>query len=163
MKSYRPLIRFVLIICLSALLAWQGQPLVRGNEKAIDLIINTFSILAGFLIAIMTLFSDMRFDEDANWRQLQIREDLQNRRYGRHSWLFYSYMTVLICVFIVVLLENKSDHKNGIMLLCFEYIYLFLACVSVFYSFLLPSRLIQIRKEAFEQLIKNKEPRFPDI
>jgi len=163
MKLYRPFIRFVLIVCLSALLAWQGQPLVHGNEKAIDLIINVFAVLAGFLIAVMTVFSDMRFDEGANWRQLQIREGLQDRRYGRHSLLFYNYMAVLICVFIVVLLRHKSEYENGIILLCFEYMYLFLACVSIFYSLLLPSKLIQIRKEAFEQLMRRKKPRSPDV
>ncbi len=60
MKKYLPLLRFLLIACISAFLAWKGQPFVHGNEKAVDLIINVFAILAGFLIAIMTLFSDMR-------------------------------------------------------------------------------------------------------
>ena len=66
MKKYLPLLRFLLIACISAFLAWKGQPFVHGNEKAVDLVVNVFAILAGFLIAIMTLFSDMRFDEDAN-------------------------------------------------------------------------------------------------
>lgn len=48
------------------------------EREAVDLIINVFAILAYFLIAIMTLFSDMRFDEDANWRQIQIREAYKN-------------------------------------------------------------------------------------
>lgn len=161
MKTYRPLIRFMLIACLSALLAWKGQPLVHGNEKAVDLIINMFAILAGFLIAIMTLFSDMRFDEDANWRQLQLREDLQERHYDRHSLLFYAYIAVLICVFMVVLLKHSPEYENSTVLICFEYAYLFLACISVFYSVFLPSKLIQTRKEAFAQLMKHKKPRRP--
>ena len=79
-----PIIRFILIAILSGLLAYLGQPFVHGNEKAVDLVINVFAILAGFLIAIMTLFSDMRFDEDANWRQIQIREGVQEQRYIKH-------------------------------------------------------------------------------
>lgn len=127
-----------------------------------DLIVNVFAILAGFLLAIMTLFNNMRFDEGANWRRLRIREILQDRRYGRHSLLFYSYMAVLICVFVVVLLSHSPDYKDGVVVLRLEYAYLFLACVSMFYSLLLPSKLIQIRKEAFEQLMNRKNPRFPD-
>ena len=109
MKNKAPLIRFILISILSALLAYVGQPFVHENEKAIDLIINVFSILSGFLIAIMTLFTDMKFDEDANWRQLKLQENLQEQRYTKHSFLFYVYLCVLVFVFLVVLLKNNKD------------------------------------------------------
>ncbi|MCI4078616.1 hypothetical protein MM809_38615, partial [Klebsiella pneumoniae] len=97
-----------------------------------------FAILAGFLIAIMTLFSDMRFDEDANWRQIQIREDVQEQRYIKHSLLFYTYLAVLVCVFIVILLAHKEEYKNGPAIFWLERSYLFLACISIFYSVFLP-------------------------
>ena len=45
-----PIIRFILIAILSGLLAYLGQPFVHGNEKAVDLVINVFAILAGFLL-----------------------------------------------------------------------------------------------------------------
>ncbi|HGG9983471.1 TPA: hypothetical protein ACJKEI_001808, partial [Neisseria meningitidis] len=145
MKKYLPLLRFLLIACISAFLAWKGQPFVHGNEKAVDLIINVFAILAGFLIAIMTLFSDMRFDEDANWRQIQIREGVQEQRYIKHSLLFYTYLAVLVCVFIVILLAHivillahKEEYKNGPAIFWLERSYLFLACISIFYSVFLP-------------------------
>ena len=48
MKNKAPLIRFILISILSALLAYVGQPFVHENEKAIDLIINVFSIFIRF-------------------------------------------------------------------------------------------------------------------
>ena len=163
MKSKNaPLIRFVLILVLSALLGYVGQPFVHGNEKAIDLIINVFAILAGFLIAIMTLFSDMRFDEDANWRQIQVREDIQEQRYLKHSFLFYTYLAVLICVFIVVLLSSQDEYKNSLLVYGFEYVYLFLACISIFYSMFLPSNLIKIRKEELKKLMDKKKPKYPD-
>jgi amino acid permease len=163
MKSKNaPLIRFVLILVLSALLGYVGQPFVHGNEKAIDLIINVFAILAGFLIAIMTLFSDMRFDEDANWRQLQVREQLQGQKYSKHSMLFYTYLAVLICVFVVVLLNNKPEYQDGNLIKLFEHAYLCLACISVFYSMFLPSRLIQSRKEELKKLMDKKKPQYPE-
>lgn len=159
MKKYLPLLRFLLIACISAFLAWKGQPFVHGNEKAIDLIINVFAILAGFLIAIMTLFSDMRFDEDANWRQIQIREGVQEQRYIKHSLLFYTYLAVLVCVFIVILLAHKEEYKNGPAIFWLERSYLFLACISIFYSVFLPGNLIKSRKEEFKKLMEKKKPK----
>ena len=157
-----PLKRFVLIVILSASLAYAGLPFVHGNEKAVDLMVNVFAILAGFLIAIMTLFSDMRFDEDANWRQIQVREDIQEQRYLKHSFLFYTYLAVLICVFIVVLLSSQDEYKNSLLVYGFEYVYLFLACISIFYSMFLPSNLIKIRKEELKKLMDKKKPKYPD-
>lgn len=154
-----PIIRFILIAILSGLLAYFGQPFVHGNEKAIDLVINVFSILAGFLIAIMTLFSDMQFDEEANWRQIQIREDIQEQRYIKHSMLFYTYLSVLVCVFLVVLLTHNKGYKDNYIVFGLEYIYLFLACISVFYSAFLPSNLIKNRKEQFRKLMEKKKPK----
>lgn len=163
MKSNKSaLIRFVLIVALSALLAYVGQPFIHGNEKAVDLIINVFAILAGFLIAIMTLFSDMRFDEDANWRQLQVREDIHDQRYLKHSMLFYTYLAVLICVFVVVLLSNKKDYQDSLLIFGFEYAYLFLACISIFYSMFLPNNLIKSRKEELKKLMNKKKPKYPN-
>lgn len=160
MKTKRaPIIRFILIAILSGLLAYLGQPFVHGNEKAIDLIINVFAILAGFLIAIMTLFSDMRFDEDANWRQIKIREDVQEQRYSKHSMLFYTYLAVLVCVFLVILLAHKEEYKNGQIICWLERGYLFLACISIFYSVFLPGNLIKNRKEEFRKLMDKKRPK----
>ena len=154
-----PIIRFILIAILSGLLAYLGQPFVHGNEKAVDLVINVFAILAGFLIAIMTLFSDMRFDEDANWRQIQIREGVQEQRYIKHSLLFYTYLAVLVCVFIVILLAHKEEYKNGPAIFWLERSYLFLACISIFYSVFLPRNLIKSRKEEFKKLMEKKKPK----
>ena len=154
-----PLVRFFLIASLSGLLAYLGQPFVHSNEKAIDLIINVFAILAGFLIAIMTLFSDMRFDEDANWRQLQVREQRQEQRYAKHSMLFYAYLAVLVCVFVVILLQNHADFKDSHTIKIFEYLYLWLSCISLFYSVFLPGKLTQSRKEEFHKLMESKKPK----
>ena len=154
-----PIIRFILIAILSGLLAYLGQPCVHGKEKAVELIINVFAILAGFLIAIMTLFSDMRFDEDANWRQIQIREGVQEQRYIKHSLLFYTYLAVLVCVFIVILLAHKEEYENGLAIFWLERSYLFLACISIFYSVFLPGNLIKSRKEEFKKLMEKKKPK----
>lgn len=159
MKKHLPAIRLILVVLLSGWLACMAQPFVHGNEKAVDLIINVFAILAGFLIAIMTLFSDMQFDQDANWRKLELARNLQEQRYLKHSWLFYTYLLVLVCVFMVVLLNHHPAYQNSALIIWCERAYLFCACVSLFYSFFLPSKLTQIQKERMKQLIEEKKPK----
>lgn len=156
--NYQPLIRFILLAILSAFISYFAQPLIHNNEKANDLLINVFAILAGFLISIMTLFGDIKFDENANWRQLRVEEDLQNQRYTKHSFLFYSYLSTLILIFSSILLKNKETEYLKIMQYL-EYMYLWLACISIFYSFFLPNKLIQHRKEEYKKIMESKKPK----
>ena len=161
MKKYRPFIKFICFAIVAAFWAWKGQPFVHDNEKAIDIIINVFSILAGFLIAILTLFSDMRFDESANWRKLELQEAAQQQKYGKHSLLFFAYLFVLVVVFLVVLLTGQANSslKDSQVVVYLERIYLFLAVLSVIYSLFLPSNLLKIRKQEFDRLQKSKLPK----
>ncbi|MDO4641447.1 MAG: hypothetical protein Q4A84_07085 [Neisseria sp.] len=159
MKKYTPLIRFVFFAIISFWLAFLGQPLIHGNEKAIDLIVNAFSILTGFLIAIMTLFSEMKFDENANWRRLKLSQDLHEQRYTKHTFLFYNYICVLILVFLVVLFKNNPNYKDSLLICVLEVMYLWLAILSLLYSIFLPNKLIQLRKEEFKKLLEKKSPK----
>lgn len=70
----RKVVTFLFIIILSSIISYFIQPFIHGNEKAIDLIINVFSILAGFLVAIMTLFSDFSINNETNWRELSLKK-----------------------------------------------------------------------------------------
>ncbi len=161
MNKYSPFIKFICFAIAAAFLAWKGQPFAHGNEKAIEIIINVFSILAGFLIAILTLFSDMRFDESANWRKLELQEAVQQQKFGKHSLLFFTYLSVLISVFLVILLtgQENSSLKDSSIITCLELVYLFLAILSVIYSLFLPSNLLKIRKQEFDRLHKSKLPK----
>lgn len=144
--------RFICFVIIATFLAYKGQPLIHGNEKAIDIIINVFAILAGFLIAVMMLFNDVDFDEDANWRKNQLRENAQNQKFTKHSILFWAYLLVVFFVFIAILFK---DTKYVCWL---EYLYLWLACISILYSFLLPNDLRKMRKRKFNKLMKKKLP-----
>lgn len=145
--------RFIGFVIIATFLAYKGQPLIHGNEKAIDIIINVFAILAGFLISVMMLFNDVDFDEDANWRKIQLREDAQNQKFTKHSILFWTYLLVVFLAFIAILFK---DTKYVCWL---EYSYLWLACISILYSFLLPSDLRKMRKRKFNKLMGKKLPK----
>ena len=159
MSKYSPLRRFALITILSGMLAWLGQRFVHGNEKAIDIIIYVFSILSGFLIAIMTLFGDIKYNQNVNWRKLQLQENASKQRYSKHFLLFYGYLSVLISVFISVLIGSDKKIFDSPWFKWLEFFYLCLASISIFYSMLLPYSLIQIRKELYDEIIKDKLPK----
>lgn len=161
LKEYSPFLRFLLFGIIAALLSWKGQIFIHGNDKARELIINAFSILSGFLIAILTLYSDLQIDENANWRNLTLSENMSNRRYSKHSLLFYTYLLTLVCIFLTILLNHRDEYKDGKIIYFLEYVYLWLVCISLVYSAFLPSRLAQIRKERFQCILDSKKPK-PD-
>lgn len=53
-----PLIFGAISIVFGIAAGWFGQDLIHDNDDARDLIVTVFSILAGFLIAVMTLLGD---------------------------------------------------------------------------------------------------------
>jgi hypothetical protein len=54
-------IRYAVAVTLWAGLgSYIAKPLIEGNQDAINVIVTVFSILAGFLIAVITLVGDQR-------------------------------------------------------------------------------------------------------
>ena len=56
--DYGRLIFIAITVPLSIAAGVFGQPLLHGNEDAVSVIVNVFSILAGFLVTIMTLLGE---------------------------------------------------------------------------------------------------------
>jgi len=53
--------KIMLGVCLTLwgiLLSYLGQPFIHGNQDAVNIIVTVFSILAGFLVAVITLVGD---------------------------------------------------------------------------------------------------------
>lgn len=159
--KYLPLFKFLCLAIIAAFLAWKGQPFLYENEKALDIIINVFSILSGFLIAILTLFSDIRVD-GANWRKLELQEQVQVQRYNKHALLFFAYLSVLITAFVTNLLigQPNSIWKNSLLVIWLERICLFLTILSITYSLFLPSNLIKMRKKELNKLKQSIMPNY---
>jgi hypothetical protein len=55
-------------VALSLVFSWVGQPLIHGNQSAIDVIVTVFSILAGFLVAIIAIIGDPASIPKGSWR-----------------------------------------------------------------------------------------------
>ena len=154
----RKVATFVVIIVLSGVVSCTAQPLIHGNEKAVDLIVNVFSILAGFLVAIMTLFSDFSINNETNWREVTLKRHTISVRAAKNKNLFYCYLLVLVFVFISVLLSKSTIEWHQEVVKYAECIYLFLACIAWGYSLFLPNNIYRLQKEKLDSALKECKP-----
>lgn len=141
-------------LILSLVAANYGRPLIHGNSEAIGVIVNVFSILAGFLVTIMIILGEPSLSRGRSWRSDAAKKSNVYRRLKRQKWLFIGYLTVLGLIFISTLIfKHAPDHKAVEIL---EYIYLTIASLSFLMSILLPSRLLSLQMERYEELIEER-------
>ena len=146
---------FTVILILGGLSGWFGQPLIHGNAEATGVIVNVFSILAGFLVTIMTLLGEPSLFRGRTWRADAVRKSNVYRRLVRHKWLFIGYLLVLGFVFLATLVAKKTP--DAPMVVCLEKIYLGLATVAFLLSLTLPHRLMNLQMSRFEEMIESRK------
>jgi len=153
--------KFIATVLWSGLLTYFARPYIHGNQDAINIITTIFSILAGFLVAIITVIGDPASLPKGSWRAAKIGSDLTYNRLIRKKWLFFIYILTLIFVFIGTLIKGK----NSCVEFYIEVIYTFLAINAFIASLMLPSALMHLQQERIEQEIierKKKEGIDPD-
>jgi hypothetical protein len=129
-----------------------GQPSISGNTEARDVIVTLFSILAGFLVAIMTLVGDPLDSPGRSWRAHEQARDTVFARLARQKMLFYAYLLTLGLLFISVL----SKEQFPVMTVWVERAYVGLATTAFLLSLRLPSILMQIQMDRHDDLIEQK-------
>ncbi|WP_448213536.1 hypothetical protein [Colwellia sp. MEBiC06753] len=142
----------LIVIVISVLVAYFGQPLIHGNQDAINVIVTVFSILAGFLVAVITLVGDPKSLPAGSWQLARLGSDLTYNRLNRHKWLFKGYLTTLFLIFVSIVVKNKYPITQVYL----EYVYLFFASISCFLSYRLPSALMELQKERIEHEIDER-------
>lgn len=149
------IIFFVVVLILSAIAGWFGQPLIHGNKEAISVIVNVFSILAGFLVTIMTLLGEPSLFRGRTWRSEAVRRSSVYRRLVRHKWLFITYLLVLGLVFSSTLIAGQYPEHEAVIWL--ERTYLMLSALAFVLSLILPSRLMNLQLSRFDELIEERQ------
>ncbi|MCG7884138.1 MAG: hypothetical protein N0E59_21225 [Candidatus Thiodiazotropha taylori] len=139
---------------VSAAAGWFGQPLIHGNTEAVGVIVNVFSILAGFLVTIMTLLGEPSLFRGRTWRADAVRRSNVYRRLIRHKWLFIAYLLVLGLVFATTLITKKYPEHDAVIWL--ERVYLSLAALAFIMSLVLPSRLMNLQLARFDELVESR-------
>ncbi|NKF51381.1 hypothetical protein G3R49_12515 [Shewanella sp. WXL01] len=142
----------IAVILWSILGSYFAQPLVHGNDSATTLIVTVFTVLAGVLMAVITLIGDPKSLPSGSWRKAELAYQRTYNRLMRHKWLFLLYLWVLALIFLSILFKGKLANYQSVI----EYIYLFLANVAFILSLRLPSSLLAIQLERIEYEIEQR-------
>lgn len=145
---------FAAVTAISVVVGWYGQPFVHGNDEARGVIVNVFSILAGFLITVMTLLGEPGLYRGRTWRSDAVKRSNVYQRLVRHKWLFISYLVVLALVFITTIVAKREPDSRE--LACLESMYLGFATFAFIYSLMLPSRLLNLQLARFDELVESR-------
>lgn len=141
-------------ICLtiiSVVAAFGLQPLVSGKTDAINTVVTVFSILAGFLIAVITFIGE---PSSASWRNLQLSRGEVKARLDRHLILFYLYLATLglaMAMFLIPpeYIETKIWLERG---------FIFFAVFVFGASFTLPHSLRALQMAKYDEAIEEDMP-----
>ena len=146
---------FVAAVSISAGIGYYGQPFVHGNDEARGVIVNVFSILAGFLITVMTLLGEPGLFRGRTWRSDAVRRSNVYQRLVRHKWLFITYLLVLGLVFVTTVVAKK--YPEDIAVIRLERVYLGLSTLAFILSLMLPSRLMNLQLARFDELVESRK------
>lgn len=142
----------LLATILGGLASYYGQPLIHGNDQAINIIITVFSVLAGFLVAIIAIVGDPVLLPPGTWRAAEMERDKLDKRLIRHKWLFTLYLTTLALVFFALLLKNTSPST----VLWLERAFLFFGTFAFALSMALPGALMKVQRERIDAVIEHR-------
>lgn len=129
-----------------------GQPLIHNNDQAIGIIVTVFSILAGFLVAIMTIMGDPGGFTGRSWRACELSRNNIYNQLVRQKWMFTLYLTTLGLILISSLIEDKFPN----IVIWIEHIYLGTAITAFILSMGLPTALMNIQISRHEEVINAK-------
>lgn len=142
----------VLSVILSALVAYFAQPMVHENDQAINVVVTVFSVLAGFLVAIIAIVGDPALLPPGSWRAAEMERDKLDARIVRHKWLFIAYLVTLGLIFSA-LVVGKSMPSATVWL---ERLFLFFGTFSFILSLQLPNVLMRVQRERIDAVIEHR-------
>ncbi|AMF92383.1 hypothetical protein AL536_02575 [Vibrio fluvialis] len=167
-KYRRKTIYLLLTIVSSGFFAVLFQPIL--TDKALDVLVNIYSILAGFLVGVIALIGDPSSLPNGSWRVAESATKNTFRKLSSTKNLLHVYLVTLFAIFSYKLfsvpqtIEIIKDLPYGTMLLPYlgkiksfvEQVILFLSFVAFSYSFTLPNSLFNIQKMRVEKEIENR-------
>lgn len=140
---------------VSAYVGHQFQPMVANNPDAVNTVVTIFSILAGFLIAVITFIAEPTLQQATNWEELQHMKDTVRRKLFRQKLLFFLYLLTLGVALAMYLTPPTMLEVLKILQTCF----LGLATFVFLASFSLPGSLMKIQMERYEAALEDSRPK----
>lgn len=153
--SPRKIASSIAICVVSGAASWFLQPSYHGNANAITVAATVFSVLAGFLIAVIAITADERSLRGRNWRQDVAYLELIRGDVRRQRNLFVLYLLVLLLVFV----GSMDLPWPAFAQVWLERVLLFLAICALLVSFRIPGYLMRRHIARLEELIRERQQR----
>lgn len=150
--SKKRLASIIALLIASIFFGVQYGSLISGNDLAIQTIVTVFSILAGFLIAIMTILGEPMGSIGRSWRFYEKKREAIKIRLNRHRLLFLFYILTLGVIYIYSLTKHVHPNLNYIFESIIVGLSLFCFCISMS----LPWILMETQLSRFDEIIDEK-------
>lgn len=148
--SVRKLSYLAISVIAAGLTAWKLQPWYHSSDEAVMVLITVFSILTGFLAAVMAIVANDRVLRGRNWRQDTFYLNLIRNELKLYKLIFYLYLIVLVLSFLTSLEANWPDPLQ----VWFERALIFCSSLGIFFSFHLPEIISRKHIQAMEHQIR---------
>lgn len=148
---------YYIVFCavIGGLASYFGADYLRNSATALAAMIDIFSILAGVLVAVISIVGDPSMLLPGSWRLGYEHANEMQKKIANFSHLFFSYIISLIL--IVICMVVNDNYSNG-----FDFFFSALAFSSAF-SFMLsiplPYGLMAIQKERMREEIRARKKR----
>lgn len=152
--DFKRMILLFIAFCVSAYIGYQFQPMISNNPNAVNTVVTIFSILAGFLIAVITFIAEPTLRAAKNWEELEKMKETVQRQLVRQQLLFLLYLLTLGIALAMYLTPPASVD----VLKCLQGFFLFLATFVFLVSLTLPSSLMRIQMERYEAALEETRP-----
>ncbi|MEO9337275.1 hypothetical protein ABFT80_07555 [Mesorhizobium sp. SB112] len=150
--SYGRILYAIFGIIISAFLGYYFSDRLENKADALSYIATVFSILAGVIIAIISILGEPTMILESSWRKDFIAARETQRKLHRHTDIFILYVILLAFLFVFSLSQQNDKYYKYIQFVCF-----FLTCFSFWISLSLPSSLKEIQKKRMEDAISAKK------
>jgi magnesium-transporting ATPase (P-type) len=148
------LTQIAVAILLSSFIGHRFQPMVANNPDAVNTVVMIFSILAGFLIVVITFITEPIIKQARNLSELQIMKNTVRNKLIRHKILFYLYLLTLG----LSLVMHLTPPQMLDLLKWLQTVFLGLATFVFFVSFSLPGSLMKIQMDRYEVALEDSRP-----
>ena len=151
--SYSRMVFILVGLALGVATFCLSQPLT-GNVEALRILVTVFSILAAILIAVITMLGDPKTLYKGSWRVASAHRRQIHKGLMRYTILFYIYLAVVTLAFIATLLARVTSDEEIIRLV--ERIAFSTGVAALFWSFGLPTAIIQVQKDRLDEEVERR-------
>lgn len=148
------LLWLAVLTIVSCTVGYFGQPLITENRDAVNTVVTVFSILAGFLIAVITFVTQPVIKGAKDWKELQLRKPEVKAKLWRHRILFYLYLSTLGMALALFLVPSSLEK----LMFWLEVFFLSLATFVFLLSFTLPKSLMDLQLAQYEEELISRAP-----